>query len=269
MKKQCFFRSILPALAALVLFCGCATPEIPADITLDELETRMSKAMDPAGSYRRASSYFQRQNIVEESFWGPKHQLVEVKFQRPDKHKLSYYRENKIVSEILGIGNQAWIINHTEGIITEITGDDLEKAKIMFALARPDTDFDKLFARVDLTMTTLDDDREYYKLHCQPALPDSNPIIIYVDKKESLPKRLIVTVKTPDGPKRTESIIEKYQQFDQVMLPVLTKVVEDDREYITRTVGYLLNAHFSQQEFQIPQFDPVLMEMKRQQKRRR
>ena len=269
MIRSGYIRTILLAISAVLLTAGCSTPELPADITLDELEAQMAQAMDPSGAYRRAHSYFQRQNIIEEGFWGPKHQLVEVKFQRPDKYKLLYYRENQVVSEILGIGSQAWLIDHNEGIISEITGDNLEKIKIMFALAHPDTDFDKLFDRVDLTLTTLDDDREYYKLSCYPALPGSNPIIIYVDKKDMLPRRMIVTIKTADGEKTSTSIIEEYQRFNQIMLPALTKVTEDSREYATRIVGYLLNAHFSADEFKIPQFDPILMEMKRQKKRRR
>lgn len=260
---------MLLASAAMVLLSGCAT-ERPADITLDELEKKMAQAMDPAREYRRAGSYFQRQNIEEETFWGnKKYQLVDVKFQRPDKFKFSYYEKNQPITEILSVGGRAWLINHKKHLVTELDGKTMEKFKVMLALSHPDTDYDKLFRKVDMTLTTLSDDREYYKLVCHPFIKESQPIIIYVDKAESLPKRLHLTVKTPDGVVKSVSTIEEYQKFGSIKAAALTRVDEEIREYTTRVVGYQLNAPFSEDEFKIPEFDPVLIEMERQKKRRR
>ena len=44
-----FFRNIVVALPvlSLMVLTGCAAPDLPSDITLDELEMKMAKAMDP------------------------------------------------------------------------------------------------------------------------------------------------------------------------------------------------------------------------------
>ena len=251
-------------LSTAVLGCGCAT-EMPSDITLDELELKMAQAMDPDKKYRNAYAYFQRQNIEEEGLFSTNYQLVEVKFQRPDKFKFSYFEKNMPVTEILSIGKKAWFIDHKNHTASEITGIALDKVKVMLALGHPDTDYDKLFSKVDIFQTRLDG-RDCYKLVCQPAVENSNPIIIYVDKEKSLPVRMELTIQTADGTTTAVSRIEKYQEFDQVKVPSLTKVEEGWKEYLTRVVDYQLNAHFKESEFRLPDFDPVLLESRKRQK---
>lgn len=263
MKKP--FRSfalLASVLSATVLMTGCATPEMPSDITLDELELKMAQAMDPAGKYRNAYAYFQRQNIEEEGLFTTNYQLVEVKFQHPDKFKFSYFEKNMPVTEILSIGPKAWFIDHKNNTVSEITGTALDKVKVMLALGHPDTDYDKLFSKVDIFLAR-QSGRDCYKLVCQPALENSNPIIIYVDKEKYLPIRMELTIKTADGEKNAISRIEKYQEFDQVKVPSLTKVEEGWKEYLTRVVDYQLNSHFKENEFKLPAFDPVLLENKK------
>lgn len=258
--------TVFAALFSAVL-TGCATPDMPSDITLDELEKKMAQAMDPAGNYRNASAYFQRQNIEEEGLFSTNYQLVEVKFQRPDKFKFSYFEKNMPATEILSVGKKAWFIDHKNHTVNEISGSALDKVKVMLALGHPDTDYDKLFSKVDIFLTKLED-RDCYKLVCQPVIENSNPIIIYVDKEQSLPIRMELTIKTADGDKKAVSRIERYQLFDQVKIPALTKVEEDWREYITRVVDYQLNSHFKESEFRLPDFDPVILEFKKRQSRR-
>ena len=267
MKKHT--ANLAAAFAALfsAVLTGCCTPDMPSDITLDELEVKMAQAMDPAGNYRNASAYFQRQNIEEEGLFSTNYQLVEVKFQRPDKFKFSYFEKNMPATEILSVGKKAWFIDHKNHTVNEISGSALDKVKVMLALGHPDTDYDKLFSKVDIFQTTLDD-RVCYKLICQVALENSNPIIIYVDKEKSLPIRMELKIKTADGEKKAVSRIEKYQIFDQVKIPSLTKVEEDWREYTTRVVDYQLNSHFKDSEFRLPDFDPVVLEFKKRQLRR-
>lgn len=246
--------------ALLMLFAsGCISCEQPADITLDELELKMARAMDPQQEYRNARSYFQRQNITEEKLFRTDHQLVEVRFQRPDKFKLSYYDKNKIATEVLIVGGQAWLINYNSGKIIEAEGQVLERFKLMLELGHPDTDYDKLFARVDLSQVKLDD-RWCYKMVCHPKLPDANAIIIYVDKITSLPRRMDLAVKTASGTIESVCNIAEYRKFGSVTLPALTTVTENSREYSTRIIDYQLNAVFTSNEFVLPSFDPVVME---------
>ena len=264
---KCLSRSFaaLPAVLLAAMLTGCGAVERPSDITLDELEAKMARAMDPAGDYRKASAYFQRQNIEEEGLFSTNYQLVELKFQRPDKFKFSYFEKNMPVTEILSIGSRAWLINYKKYTVTPITGTDLDKVKVMLALGHPDTDYDKLFSKVDIFLTELEN-KPCYKMVCQPALEGANPIVIYVDKATYLPTRMELTIKTADGEKTAISRIEKYQEFEQVKVPALTSVEEGWRKYLTRVVDYQLNAYFKDNEFKLPDFDPVLMESRKRNK---
>ena len=253
-------------LSTAVLTGGCVT-EMPSDITLDELELKMAQAMDPAKKYRNAYAYFQRQNIEEEGLFSTSYQIVEVKFQRPDKFKFSYFEKNMPVTEILSIGKKAWLIDHKKYTVSEITGSALDKVKVMLALGHPDIDYDKLFSKVDIFLTRWND-CDCYKLVCQPALEGSNPIVIYVDKEQYLPVRMELVIKTADGDKKAISRIEKYQNFEQVKVPALTRVEEGWREYLTRVVDYQLNTYFKEKEFELPEFDPVLVESGKRKNRR-
>ena len=267
MKSLSKALAFIPAALLAAVLTGCGAVERPSDITLDELEVKMAQAMDPAGDYRKASAYFQRQNIEEEGLFSTSYQLVELKFQRPDKFKFSYYEKNMPVTEILSIGNNAWLINYKNYTVTPLTGTDLDKVKVMLALGHPDTDYDKLFSKVDIFLTRLEN-KECYKLVCQPTIEHSNPIVIYVDKEKFLPVRMELVIKTDEGEVEAISRIEKYQDFGSVKVPALTKVQEGWKEYLTRVVGYQLNAHFREDEFTLPKFDRVLLEYRKRQKRR-
>ena len=255
------------AAAASMLLTGCVS-DMPSDITLDELEQKMARAMDPQGEYRKARAYFQRQNVTEEGLFSTKHQLVEVKFQRPDKFKFSFYEKNRVATEVLSIGNRAWMISYKDGTITPIRGIALEKIRIMLAMGHPDTDYDKLFGKTELTLTELDDGTVCYKLVCYPSLENSNPIIIYVDQATMLPRRMELTVKTVNGDIETVSEITEYKQFGKLNLPALTTTREGSREYSTRIVDYRINTTFEPDEFKLPEFDPVLIESQKRQRHR-
>ena len=246
-----------------MLTAGCASSEKPADVTLDELELKMARAMDPQKEYRNARAYFQRQNLIEEKLFNTDHQLVEVRFQRPDKFKFSYYSKNRVSTEVLSVGGKAWLIDHQKGKIAAIEGQALEKIKLMLELGHPDTDYDKLFARIDMSLIQLEDERWYYKLVCHPKLPDANAIIIYVDQITSLPRRMELSVKTVNGTIDTVSNIVEYRKFGSVTLPVLTDVKDNSRQYSTRVVDYQLNAVFESKDFSLPVFDPVVMESRK------
>lgn len=267
-------RGASPALAGLALLAvfGCAAPELPSDISMDTLEDRMTQVMDPKREYRNAHSYIQRQNIEEKGFFSSKMNIIEVRFQRPDRFKVTVYDENEPQSGILSRDGRAWAIDYENGIITELVGNELAKTKVMLALGHPDNDYDKLFSKIDMSIVTIEDDDkevECYKLVCSSGLPGAKPFIVYVNRALSLPKRIEFDFELDGREFHYQSDIVEYQNFGGVRVPTLSRVTEGDREYTSRVVGYMLNPKFRDNEFQIPEFDPVLMEIKRQRLKRR
>ena len=92
--------------ALLALFAaGCATTEveepIPVDITLEELQSKMTRAMDPTGRYAKAKTYTMQQTTSTERFLDdPEVQRVEVKFARPDSFSNRSYLEFQLSIDI-------------------------------------------------------------------------------------------------------------------------------------------------------------------------
>lgn len=260
------------AVVGLLPVFGCETPELPSDISMDTLEDRMAQVMDPQREYRNAHSYIQRQNIEEKGLFSSKMNVVEVRFQRPDRFKVTVYDENEPQSGILSRDGRAWSIDYRNGIITELFGNELAKTRVMLALGHPDNDYDKLFRKIDMSLVTIDDDGKdllCYKLVCSSGLPGSTPFIIYVNRALSLPKRIELEFELNGRTVHYVNNIVEYQNFGGVRVPTLSRITDGDREYTSRVVGYLLNPKFRDNEFQVPEFDPVLMEMKRQRLKRR
>ncbi len=122
MKKIAFYT----AMAAFVSFlsAGCAgnAEFVPATISLDELETRQKEASDPLGRYASAKSSVLRQEIEIKNEWPdpPSVQMVEVKYQAPDKFRLTTFEENQPVSAVIINGAQGWVAQYADRSVTPL-----------------------------------------------------------------------------------------------------------------------------------------------------
>ncbi|QSH41459.1 hypothetical protein P0136_07930 [Lentisphaerota bacterium ZTH] len=241
-----------------ILTAGCGIfggePEKPADISLNVLEKRMHKAMDPTGAYRNAQSYVQKQMLEIKRDWsGKKSFIVEVKFKRPDLFKTTTIEDNRKKDAVIFNGKKAWLVDYRNKQVIPIKGTKFEKLKVLFSIGRPDSTYEDVFKKVVVTETTIDN-KPYYKLLCISKIKEQDPISIYVGKNNFLTKRLETIERINGRPEKYISTIDKYTMHDGVMIPAETTVQLDNVKQKSIVILYKLNAKIKDSEFKPPTF---------------
>ena len=245
--------ALLSCVFTVMLGGGCqvlspSPKEHPADITLTVLQEKMKKAMDPDGLYSKSKSYVQKQMLVVKKDWeDEKGYIIEVKFKRPDKLKMTTWEDNSPTNGIIFNGKNAWIVNYKTKKRNLISGEQLKKMKILFALGRPGGSYQQIFKEVKLTETTFDE-QPYYQLTCDTGFKGQPPFIIYVGKNNFLTKRIEI-------PPKVTSTIDKYGLYDGVITPERTTEVTDGSTKQYQLILYKLNVDIDDNEFFPPLFD--------------
>ncbi|MDD5597570.1 MAG: hypothetical protein PHV82_06475 [Victivallaceae bacterium] len=245
---------LLTCAACAGLFSGCqvlpsAPEERPANISLAILENKMRKAMDPEGLYRESKSYVQKQMLMVEKDWeDEKNYIVEVKYKRPDKLKMTTMEDNHPTTSIIFNGKNAWIVYYNDRKRVLLQGEQLEKMKVLFALGRPDNTYQNIFKEVKLFETELDG-RPYYKLICNSKFKDQPPFVVYVGMNNFLTKRIEI-------PPQVTSVIDRYGIYDGVIIPEQTTEIVGDSRKRYEIIMYKLNVDIDDEEF----FPPIFKE---------
>ncbi len=247
------FRMIISlfSIVCTALGGGCqmfsSAEEQPVNITLAVLQEKMQKAMDPNGLYRKSKSYVQRQMLIVKKDWeNEKGYIIETKYKRPDKLKLTTWEDNKPSTSIIFNGKNAWRVNYKEKKRNLISGVQLKKMKVLFALGRPGGTYQQIFKEVKLAETELDE-QAYYKLTCISKFEGAPPLIIYVGKNNFLTKRI-------DIPPNITSTIDKYGLYDGVIIAEQTTDVSDGCKSRYKLIMYKLNVDIDDKEFFPPVF---------------
>jgi hypothetical protein len=246
MKKNRIATLIISVLCAAFI-SGCMSDGAPANISLSVLQLKMQKAMDPDGRYRKSKSYVQKQILMVKEDWeSEKSYIVEVKYKRPDKLLMTIKEDNIATTSIIFNGQNAWVVNYNEKRRTLISGVQLEKMKVLFALGRPGSTYQEIFKEVKLFETDLDG-QPYYKLKCISKFKDQEPLIVYVGKHNFLTKRI-------DIPPSVTSVIDQYGLYDGVIIPEETSEILDGRTKRYKLIMYKLNVNIDDNEFFPPVF---------------
>lgn len=244
------FRMIISLFSILCIAVGggCQTPPPPVNITLTALQEKMHTAMDPDGIFRKSESYVQRQMLIVKKDWeNEKGYIIETKYKRPDKLKLTTWENNQPSTSIIFNGEKAWRVNYKDKKSTLISGERLKKMKVLFALGRPGSTYQQIFKEVKISETELDE-QEYYKLTCISKFKGEPPLIIYIGKNNFLTKRI-------DIPPNITSTIDKYGLYDGVIIAEQITDISDGGKNQFKLIMYKLNVKIEDSEFLPPAFE--------------
>ncbi len=239
----------------VLLATGCATVReepFETDMTFDELQQKMTRAMDPEGHYAKADTVVQQQ-IVSTEHWldDPDEQLVEVKFERPGNFRLTTYQDNRPATAMIVNGHSGWLVDYNRRVVRELSGRQLEQVQVLSSIASPDSSLTKIFKSIDVEGVRIDG-TEYYKLICHSRYSDQKPIEIYVGKNDFLTRRIKTEFQAGGNRVTYDSSILSYSLRDGVMTPQETVVRQDGVTQKTRIVSYKLNTPISASEFEPP-----------------
>ena len=243
-----------------MLFCGCASVETldQSDLTISELETRMEKAMDPEGAFRKADSYVQREMLKIEGLFSDSIYQIDLKYKKPHFFKLTTLENNQPISAVIFNSGSAWQVDYTEKKVSEITGTDLLRVNMLHKLTSPAEKYSQLFKNIEIFRCKIKDDpADYYKIVCGSA-KNGNVVSIYVNAGDFLPRRILadltLVIKNRKQQFESDCRIESYELMDNVMIPQKSASVSNGVESTSTVFDYKLNVNIPDSEFLPPIF---------------
>ena len=261
------FNQLLKLTSSLILtilfLAGCASfDEIDEDmviskVSVQDIELRKNSIVDPNGRYQKARTSSMKQMVTTKAtFTQPKEEsMVEVKFQHPDKFKLSTYKDNQISLAIIVNGPNAWMADYNSKKISILNKEQLKKLNLIFQLSNPSSKISDVFKNIKVYESSplvTDENSQYYKLVCSKE--DSNPINIYLDKKSCLPRRIKAVFNINNNSIEYDSTMKRYSLYEGVMIPDESIVEQDGVVQESKVLYYKLDIKFPDDEFLPPVF---------------
>ncbi len=248
-------KFLFPA-AILLLFCGCASTseeDTIADLSLDEIELRKTRATDPEGRYARARTSIIRQEVCTPTGWLDPDivQMVEVKFEEPGNFKVTTFDDNAPAHAIIINDQQAWIADYNSEIVGTIPHEQLEKVRILQRISQPDTLLKDVFSQIEVSKCK-DEENQYYKLTC--SNPGMNPIELYIDAHDFLPRKLSGVFNLNGNNVRYESQVIRYGMHEGVRIPEETLIIQNGLRQNAKLIYFKLDIPIASADFRPPVF---------------
>ena len=241
------------AIVIAMLFAGCSSFSEnvqPADITVLELENRMSLAADPDGRYENAASYILRQQVETERFLDvPDRRMIEVKYLQPGYLKLTTYNENEPESGLIVNGNSAWAVDFERNKVLPIPEKDLSPMLTMTRLNDPRSRFHEIFSSVTIDKAEIAGET-FYRLSCDNDL--GSKICIYVDPDTYLIRRMRAVFNTSYGKLNYESVMRSYALYEGIRIANESESTQDGLTQQVRVIDYQLNPPLKPDDFLPP-----------------
>ena len=240
-------------LAALLALCGCSSlPDetlTPSDLTVEELEQRMTKATDPEGRYAKAQSFVMSQTLTTKRFLdSPIEQKVETKFMRPECFKITTYDDNKPSIAIISNGTSSWVADYNAEKIRVLDADALRQIKRLGEITRPGSKLSQIFEKIAVSKCRIGDET-FYKLTCPGE--KGFDLNIYVDADNYQTERITIV---KDGKVTYDSSLKGYGLYEGVRIPEETSVKAGGVESTSHVIYYKLNPVIDPAEFRPPVF---------------
>lgn len=250
---------LLSAFVLVLIAGGCATEIVDqisaSDITLEELEKRMNSACDPKGLFAASSSYSLRQEIRQELFLDDDIvQMVEVKFEKPDKIALITFVDNEPANIFCTDGHRGWIADYNSRRILLLEEKGLSRMQMLASLGKPGSGgYSAVFKDVRL-VGCVNELGSFYRLECRSENQE-HPIFFYIDKNDYLLRRVKMKVQLADDTSFDyENRILKYELHEGVVIPVETQVIQQGEVQECKVLYYQLNPKFPASAFLPPVF---------------
>ncbi len=244
------------AAVAALLAAGCSSIQnvTPSDLTVAELEAKQMRAVDPGKRISTIKTSVLRQEIKTSNGWMEPEtiEMVEIKYQAPDKMSWTTFDENQPISGWIINGDEAWMIDYENKNFSNISSDKLADMKFMQKLVKPDTRMSEIFEQITVDRCTIDEE-PLYRLTC--VNPGKNPFYFYLSATDYLPRRIISDFNIKDGGTiHYDSQILRYQMREGLLLADETVIEQDGLTQKGKVLYYKVNPKLEEKDFRPPMF---------------
>ena len=243
------------ALFLLVAASGCSTldDEISAsDLTVEELEAKMTAKVDPSGAYRKSKGFIFRQLVKIPQFLDDALEtMVETKMVLPDKFRITTLKDNEPVQIICSNGSSGWVTDSNGKKLRVLEGEKLQQLLTLSKLGTPAGEYRKIFTDVEIFRCS-NDEGEFYVLDCVGK--NGSSFRFYVDSEEFLLRRMTGRMKVGNVTLDYDSRIRNYGLYDGVLIPKITETVQNGQKQVVELLQYELNPTIAETDFLPPVF---------------
>jgi len=232
---------------------GCSSliePEkLPCDISVEELQTRMSNAMDPNGTYRNAESYVQQVLVKISTWYSDAMMKMDIRYLAPGSVRFDYYVDNKPVQTLICRSQAGFYLDYDKKVARRISGEEYRKILRLMKFAQPDASYSTTFEAIELNECEIDG-KMYYWMRCWfDADRSGYPYDVFVDKEDYFVRRIqFHTPQTGDY----SAEIQTYAKCDDVTIPDVFIASWDGYSETCDLNIYKLNVPIKPSMFDVP-----------------
>ena len=250
-------RFFLAAICGVsLLLTGCA-PDLSltdSDITVRDLETKMSRALDPNGRFAAAERFIQRFEVKTYTGWlePPKEEYVEVKFAAPGNFKITTSDDKGIHYGYIFNDKGGYTVDYRNKHIKPLSKELLAHLRTMREIADPVMDLNSVFSKIEIKRGN-SEGKKFYLLRCRKT-PESNPLDLYISAPDYRLRSLTGKIKIGSAVLNYSSTVVNYALMEGLMVADLTKSDTNGIKTESKLVHFKLNPYFPEDEFKIPVF---------------
>lgn len=253
MKQIC---SMFFLLAAVIVFSGCAADYVcrESDLTVKELESKISAALDPQGRFAKADRFIQRfeVKVAKGLLEPPDEQMIEVKFAKPGNFKISTSDAKGLQYAYIFNDNGGYMVDYRKESVTPLEKQLLQHLRTMREIADPVMELSSVFSDISIKRCTADD-KEFYLLICRKDA-GSAPLNLYISARDYRLRSLAGKIKIGSAVLDYSSTVVNYALNEGLMVADLTKSKTNGIKTTSKLVYFRLDPYFTPDEFRIPVF---------------
>lgn len=255
-----FFKTLYTAAAAGLMLLGTACSSLleleplePSDITVQELIVRMNHATDPKQAYRGCKSYLIKQNLYVMQSGTKDVMTSEVRFQAPDKMRITTFRSGKPTTVEIYNAGKGWRIDCGTGKVAKVPeGLPIELMRIFTQMGTPSLDATRIFKKVTIDMK-VEDGFKTYRLICDPCIDGIAPYVQYISGKTYLAERLETVMYANGTEYLYVSVPADYTWYGDIRLPASSTVELMNITRISKMAEFRINVDFPDSDFLPPE----------------
>ena len=250
------WSAVVCAALSVLCFTGCASERVfrESDLTVQELEKKMEKALDPQGRFARAKRFVQRFEVKIEKglLEPPEEQFIEVKFAEPGSFKISTSDDAGLHYAYIFNDARGYMVDYRKKTVKPLEKELLAHLRTMREIADPVMELESVFNFIEIKRCSIDG-KDYYLLRCRRE-EKSAPLDLYVSTRDWKLERLEGLIKVGSARIDYKSSVINYALNEGIMVADLTESVTNGIKTRSKLVYFRLDPYFPPEEFNIPVF---------------
>ncbi len=187
-------------------------------MSVDELEKKMEKAVDPSGKLKTTTTRIMTATLLIKQQGISANTIIKSK--KPHKSQVISIIPNMMTEVKVFNGETGWVYSNMTGV-RQILGAELASIKLQGKMDDPEAKLTEIFQSVTIEKEKIKTGNfTCYKLVCTPKEEDGkNQMTIYVDDEKYLTRQIDMIIVTEMGAIPSITVLEDYKKSNDILFP--------------------------------------------------